>query len=471
MNENELKKLFDRVEKKYLQCWEILSSIKTKADSSITIFQGLLCEALIELSRGYRNIHQARQALIKRKSHLSKKYFTNRQRVLERRQKDIIAAIGIGRTMGDAFVWPFFHNDRELLEEHSKHQYSVQMPPGFGGIGEMMFMKNVRLFGEYMVIYHGITTILRIGDITFIDLKKIKVAGIGEIKTSPLNKNELNISIIMNFTNKSLPAKLPKAKKSKKTKAAIDKLPNSMKDRLKRQMHKISDTLSIDEVQKPKTNLKRYLKFYYREFDELLNNSKLNTFSYSQFGDGLLCAVYRQNKRSMYAAISSKSLKDINSRLDEMIPRTEKLLLKGSQLNNIKISFLMYTDEGIPWLMPGAKPLFWWPINIEMIRRIIFHECLVVSIYNPAHLLNSLKKRGYVIIQKEGKRLDFKIERIIDKKRMVYENFWFFFELITQSLIRESEILEMILSSAKEVQEIGNPNGNLKAEFRLYQMF
>ena len=56
------------------------------------------------------------------------------------------------------------------------------MPPGFGGIGETMFMKNVRMFGEYMVIYHGMTTILRIGDITFIDLKKLKVAGIGEIK-------------------------------------------------------------------------------------------------------------------------------------------------------------------------------------------------------------------------------------------------------------------------------------------------
>ena len=167
----------------------------------------------------------------------------------------------------------------------------------------------------------------------------------------------------MNFTNKSLPVKLPKANNSKKTKSAIDKLPNSMKDRLKRQMHKINDTLSIDEVQKPKGNLKRYLKFYYKEFGELLNNSKSNTFSYRQFGNGFLCAVYRQNKRSMYAAISSKSSKDINSRLDEMIPRTEKILLKGSELNNIKIGFLMYTDEGIPWLMPGAKPLFWWSIN------------------------------------------------------------------------------------------------------------
>ena len=125
MKENDLKKLFERVNKKYLQCWKILSSLKTKADSSITLFQGLLCEALIELSKGYRNIHQVRQDLIKRKSYLSKNWFSKRQRVLDRRQKDIVTAIGIGRAMGDAFVWPFFHNDRELLEEHSKHQYSV----------------------------------------------------------------------------------------------------------------------------------------------------------------------------------------------------------------------------------------------------------------------------------------------------------------------------------------------------------
>lgn len=166
MTEKELKKLLDQVEKKYLSCWKILSSLKTKPDRSIVLFQGILCEALLNLSNGYRAINQVRQDLIQRKLHLSKDWFSKRQRVLARRQKEIVEAIGIGKVLGDAFVWFFFHNDRDLLEKHSKHQHTLHMPPGYGGIGEMTLMKNIKMLGEYLVIYHGMTTILRIGDIS-----------------------------------------------------------------------------------------------------------------------------------------------------------------------------------------------------------------------------------------------------------------------------------------------------------------
>lgn len=230
-----------------------------------------------------------------------------------------------------------------------------------------------------------------------IDLKKFKVAGIGEIKTSPIDKNELSISILMNFTKKSLPVKLPKSKGAKKNRNAIDKLPQKMKDRLKRQMVKINNSLLSGKEDKYKTQINRSLDFYYKEFEDLLSKCKAYKFSYAQFGKGFLCAVYRQRKRSLYAIVSSKSQSDINKRLNGIIPRTKSLLVKGSEFNHIKLGFLMYTEKGIPWLMPGAIPVFWWPIKIEMIRKIIFHECLVVTVYNPANLIESLKKEGYRI--------------------------------------------------------------------------
>jgi hypothetical protein len=470
MNENKLKTLFVRVEKKYLQCWDIISSFKLKKpESPLYNFQGLLCEALFELSNGYRRIHQVRQNLIKRKSYLSKEYFTTRQRVLDERQKAIIAAIGIGRAIGDAFVWLFFHNDRELLEEHSKHQYSVQMPPGIGGIGEMWFAKNVGLFGDYMIIYHGITTILRIGDVTFFDLKKHRVAGIGEIKTGLPDKNKINVDIIMRFTEKNLPSTLIKNTNSKNVKNVIDKLPSAMKQRLNRQMKKINNAL-YNKDKKPKTNLKKQLDFHYKEFEELLKKSKTNRFSYSQFSHGLLCAVYKQKKRSLYAIVRSKAKSDFHSRLNELVPRAKKIILKGSDWNNIKIEFLMYSDSGIPYLLAGAKPVFWWPIDIEMIRKIIFHEFLVFTIYNPAHLLNAIEKKGYSVTQKDGNRLDFKIKKNIDGKIIEYQNLWFFIDLITQSFIRETEIVDFVLSSASEIQKIGDSHNSVRADFRLNQM-
>jgi hypothetical protein len=31
-------------------------------------------------------------------------------------------------------------------------------------------------------------------------------------------------------------------------------------------------------------------------------------------------------------------------------------------------------------------PLFWWPLDVEAIEAILFHDVWVFSVYNPAHL-------------------------------------------------------------------------------------
>ncbi|MBW2119890.1 MAG: hypothetical protein JRH09_18495 [Deltaproteobacteria bacterium] len=87
MNEKEFKKLFNQTEGKYLKCWKILSSIKTRPDKSIVLFQGILCEALIDLSKAYKKINRVRKELIENKRNLSKTWFSRRQKTLSERQK------------------------------------------------------------------------------------------------------------------------------------------------------------------------------------------------------------------------------------------------------------------------------------------------------------------------------------------------------------------------------------------------
>jgi len=469
MNRKDFKILLDKTECKYLECWKILSSFKKKPDKSIVLFQGILCETLIDLSKAYKQINQLRNNLIERKKDFSKTWFSSIQKTLSDRQKTIVEVSGIGKAMGDSFAWLFYHNDRALLDEHLKHQYSKIMPTGFGGFGEMMFVKNIKMIDKYLVIYHGTTTILRIGDISLIDLGKLKVAGIGEIKSSPIVRGKLSIGILMNFTNSSLPIKMPKTKKLKKG-SMIDELPQKSKDRLKRQMIKISKTLSEESIKKPNENINQYLKYYYNDFEKLFDKSIHNTFSYGQFGKGLLCGIYRERKRSLYSIFCSKSNIEFNSNLEELKPRSEKLLLKGSKFNDIKIGALLYLDDGTPWLMPGAIPLFWWPINIEIIKKIIFHQCITFTVYTSAHFVDALQKEGFEVNKKRGSRLDFLLEKEFDDHKMQFENIWFFIELITQCLLRESEAVKMILYSTKQSKTYGKKQERLRIDFRFSQM-
>lgn len=469
MNGKDFKNLLDKTESKYLKCWQILSSFKKQPDKSIVLFQGILCEALIDLSKAYKQINQLRSNLIERKKSFSKTWFSSRQKTLSDRQKKIVEVSGIGKAMGDAFAWIFYHNDRALLDEHSKHQYSKIMPTGFGGFGEMMFVKNIKMFDKYLVIYHGTTTILRIGDISFIDLSKLKVAGIGEIKTSPEGKGKLLIGILMNFTSSSLPINMPKTKKLKKG-SMIDELPQKTKDRLKRQMAKIGKTLSEKSIKKAKKHINKYVKYYYNEFEKLFDKSVRYTFSYGQFGKGLLCGVYCQRKRSLYSIFCSKSNIEFNTKLVGLKTRTEKLLLKGSKFNDTKLGALLYLEDGTPWLMPGAIPLFWWPINIELIKKIIFRQYIIFTVYTPAHFMDALQKEGFEIYKKKGRRLDFWLEKEFGDHKMQFENIWFFIELITQCLLRESEAIKMILYSIDQSKTYGKQQERCRVDFRFSQM-
>jgi len=58
MTEKDLKKLFEKVEKKYLTCWKILTILKTKPDKSILSLQGILAECLFDLSNAYCQINK-----------------------------------------------------------------------------------------------------------------------------------------------------------------------------------------------------------------------------------------------------------------------------------------------------------------------------------------------------------------------------------------------------------------------------
>src|SRR5215204_1890587 len=189
MTNAELRQIFDRVEKDYEQAWSLLTTFKSKDDpGKLLDFQPLLTRILAELSDAFRRVSRRRRYLIHNKTRYKRDWFTAQQRCLAHRQTMIRNAMAIGRTLGDAFAWVFYQNDHELLEKHRAYQFIELIPPGIGGKGECEFVHRVRGIPGAYILYHGITSILRMGDVSFIDLKTFRVCGFGEIKTSHLDE-------------------------------------------------------------------------------------------------------------------------------------------------------------------------------------------------------------------------------------------------------------------------------------------
>lgn len=192
VSEKEIDRLLSDVEIEFKKCWDILSNIKEENLENITEdllnFQPILATALFKLNSEYRKIVQEEKSLISRKNHVSLEWFKNRLKRLDQYKKLIKEAIKLGKVLGDSYAWIFYNRDRNLLNEHYKHQLITHTPPGIGGLGELEFIKNVNVTQEHFVLYHGITTFLRIGDISLIDLKNLRVSAIGELKTKKNRK-------------------------------------------------------------------------------------------------------------------------------------------------------------------------------------------------------------------------------------------------------------------------------------------
>jgi hypothetical protein len=191
-----LQRLIDGAEEEFLRCWDVLWALRSgHPDDRLLSFQTDLAAAIFRLSRAYHELAAESRGLVTRKKELSPRWFVQRQAALARYRDAIDRAITVGRGLGDAFAWFFYQADPELLRQHQTAQHQQFMPKGLGTTGEIEFVRNVKLLADHLVLHHGITSILRIGDVSLIDIRGPRVAGIGELKTSPISEGTLNVQI------------------------------------------------------------------------------------------------------------------------------------------------------------------------------------------------------------------------------------------------------------------------------------
>lgn len=189
----DIRSAVDVAEASYRECLTTLSSLKGEGSldkNALLGFQPRLGQTLLELSNMYRALHQEKLMVVSKKNQLSPNWFKRRLRLINDYQEDLKSTISLGKCLGDSFAWAFYRNERQYLEKHYKNHMQVHSPPGVGGQGELAFISTVGVINHNIVLYHGLTTFLRLGDFSFIDLRSLKLTAVAELKTRPSSDGE-----------------------------------------------------------------------------------------------------------------------------------------------------------------------------------------------------------------------------------------------------------------------------------------
>ena len=475
INKDQIEQLVNRAEVEFVICWELLASMKkgklqVNPHVSLTDFQPRLATTISDLSRLYRGIEQEKISRIRHKNKYTEKWFKSRMNFLSKQQEVLNRTISVGKGIGDAFAWFFYQRDRHYLAEHLALQTQHHSPPGIGGAGELEFIRNIQHMHGYFILYHGNTNILRLGDLTFIDLKTFRVAGIGELKSRSSEPGKLNITLLLSGPNikfdKSLVNSIQTAQ-TKNTASVEAKLSASGQDRLNRQIQRISSSFE-KLVRIPDTKLGVQIDSQLDAFAEFVTGINSGEFSYRKFSKGLLLVGYKETKRTLYNKLSNSKQSNLATKLSGIETHALNLISKDRDDNTIIIDGFYYDEKGKTRHIPGMTHFVWWPLIHEATKSILFQDVMVLTIFNPAHFFASLESAGFSV-KKTGK-LGYKICKKRDAHEFVIDGLNYYLTMIQQYLFTEDEIASF-LREAEELVESPNSGSPQRIELHIEQQF
>lgn len=464
VTKRDIQQLFHQCETAFETCWATLVKIKKldKADETLAkdliLFQETLALPLFELQQLRNRVTGWEKELIGNKRRFKPAWFTKQMRCLSNYKKGIDQVRNIGKGLGDAFVYFFYRNDLQLLEKQFGHQ-RIDSTIGVVGLsGEKHFIKNIKHIEGNLTIYHGITNILRYGDFSFYDLKKHRIVEIGELKTRNIQGNQYELMLTTIST-------IPSAKPGNSTPVANSNLSTSTAARLDKQVKAIINILSPD---KNKVDFTADIKgtSLVGELQKLYNASKKNCNNYLKASPGLLYMGARFPNANLYTRIFNRKMNSITSSIgDEAINQAKTLIKAGAANNSIILGNLLYYSDYIDKNAAGTAPLFWYPLSPELLKDLYLSNFLVITVFNPAHILDDLQQRGFNVKSKYSTSPE-----IPGKPQIQF--FDSMITLITNHLQTEESILKMldaVVNVQSETKRYGSillkPYLNLSAIF------
>jgi hypothetical protein len=436
----EVKNIFKETQKDYDELWECLTVFKgdmtDQKMASIIKFQYILGKRLMSLQALHDSIKKRESQLVARKESFSSAWFRKEMKRMGCHRLAIRKLSYVGRTMGDVFAYFFCRHEPDFLESQLLHEEISSFPTRDGGLGEIEFIRSPMHFANHLTIYHGITNILRKGDVSFFNLKDKKVSAVGEIKTERKGASELSITVttIGKRENTSFLRNIPIEKKKTLNRSRNQKFDQS---RFQRQIKSISE-IFIGDVKDTETE--RILeKYHHKELQDFIKESKCNVINHKKVDSGLMY-ISTRDRSSLFSRFHDKPdfKKD-----DAFIENVQSLFIKGHQHNEIVFGSFLFDKEDKPITALGYAPLFYSTIKIEHLKKLYFCEVSVMTVYNPAFLVDKLKSIGFAVEETDD-TIEFvaKFEGV--QMRLPTWSMRFFINLIINNVYTEDGIVEVI---------------------------
>lgn len=203
---------------------------------------------------------------------------------------------------------------------------------------------------------------------------------------------------------------------------------------------------------------------YSKEVEKLILSSKQNDSQFIQVSDGLAFSLLKTRKTSLFHNIFYKDFikHGIGEKFNEnYVEVVKKLIKKGADDNGIIVGQLLYNPDLTTKNTPGTVPLFWHPINIKALKQLYFLDTIVVSLFNPVHLISEIENMGFYVDSKYSKK------KVEVKQAKCVERFDIFISYIINFLMTEAFVLESI----KDVENNYKTYGNAKILIKPQQKF
>lgn len=456
----------DRAGALFELCWKTLRSGKAEeknADGADLIaVQKHLIDAQWILQTQYMAVAKEQQRLIAGKTTYQPTWFGRRMVQLDRYSKAIKSTIGIGKVIGDGYAWIFYRDDVPLIEQHLNRQRQTHLPPGVGGIGERAFVEKLQGLNKHFVLYHGITSFLRMGDVSFISPETGRVASIGELKTKKIGEDRYEITLGCLFgAGFNLPISLAGVFAETPSRRS-EPLAQKIRDRLKRQMGEMARAFASSKQREQQSPINVNGRIFFDEFNRAISESLKPGFAYQKASKSHLIGAIRLSERRVSNRLLNVNGEKLNERIDPVIEHIPTITDKALRDNCAVVSFVGYSADGLPIVLRGTIPLFWWPIERQNLFDVVFGKVVVVSMYNPAHFWEMLRQSGFSVefdarfrfvtaTRKQGER----VSRL--------ENMDHFNKLSGQFLLSDESIMSVV-EKALEVGKAQNCEHPLKIE-------
>lgn len=453
-----IKSEFKLAEENLEFCWEVLADFKTFSvkDNNfvdrLLKFQEKLATTIFRLQSIRNNIIAEEKYYVKNKKNYNYEWFRAKMKLLSTFKKGIDSVVRMCKSFGDAFAYFFYQFDEQLLSKHLNHKRIINDSADIGKRGELEFIKNIKQIEGHFTLFHDITNTLRYGDFSFINLKTLKVEKIGELKTKKVDSETLNLSLTLfkreDFIERKEPLKNPELEKTRNGRQILGMA-----------------NLLVNEKGENDVNKKLTNPTYSKEIESLLSSSRMHKSNFIQVSEGLVFISLKSKKSSLFHNIFHKDF--TKNGLDDKfksnyVEIVKKLVKKGSENNGIIIGQLLYNPDLTDKNTPGTVPLFWHPIKSNLLKQMYFLDTIVISLFNPIHLIEEIEDFGYFV---DSKYVNKKKEDMKPQKGI--ERFDLFISYIINFLMTES----FVMDSVKQIDNEYKDGGNAKILIKPQQKF